>query len=444
MSPHTCPPACLSSGPEYPRARPGFGFSFGIFEDYYSSHAPFAGSGSIAAIGTTTSVSPRPAPRPRLAAVQVPAPARPAHAYRAPGQGLLYLGTPFVLVLCRLRPCWARWLTPAGLTACALSLASSSFCTSAPQLVGAQGVLFGAGGCLAYCPCTLYIDEWFDRRKGLAYGIVRSAAGAAGVVLPLVLQALLDRLGFESTMRVWAGVLLACAPPLALLVKPRLPHRGARTTTQPFGGMRFAVSRRFVLYQAANVVEATGYFLPGIYLPTYARATAGTSAFLSALTLILINVTCTVGLVGMGFLSDRLQVTTCMLLSAAGEAVSILGIWGLSESLPALYVFCACYGLFAGSWAAIWPGIMKEVSQRAESDGYGPTDPVMVQGHLCVGRGLGNVISGPLSDALIKGAPWRGKARGGYGSGFGVLILYTGLTAVISGLGFLCRILGIL
>lgn len=36
---------------------PSFGFSFGIFQDYYSLHKPFSGSSSIAAIGTTTSVS---------------------------------------------------------------------------------------------------------------------------------------------------------------------------------------------------------------------------------------------------------------------------------------------------------------------------------------------------------------------------------------------------
>lgn len=35
----------------------GFGFSFGIFQDYYSSHEPFSSSKSIAVIGTTTSVS---------------------------------------------------------------------------------------------------------------------------------------------------------------------------------------------------------------------------------------------------------------------------------------------------------------------------------------------------------------------------------------------------
>lgn len=35
----------------------GFGFSFGIFQEYYSTHQPFAGSANIAVIGTTTMVS---------------------------------------------------------------------------------------------------------------------------------------------------------------------------------------------------------------------------------------------------------------------------------------------------------------------------------------------------------------------------------------------------
>jgi hypothetical protein len=34
----------------------GFGFSFGVYQDYYSVHEPFAGSASIAVIGTTTMV----------------------------------------------------------------------------------------------------------------------------------------------------------------------------------------------------------------------------------------------------------------------------------------------------------------------------------------------------------------------------------------------------
>jgi hypothetical protein len=35
----------------------GFGFSFGVFQDYYLSHLPFKGASNIAVVGTTTLVS---------------------------------------------------------------------------------------------------------------------------------------------------------------------------------------------------------------------------------------------------------------------------------------------------------------------------------------------------------------------------------------------------
>lgn len=331
-------------------------------------------------------------------------------------------------------PRQARWFTLAGLIIASLGLAMSSFCTSVPQLIATQGVVFGVGGCIAFCPCTLYIDEWFIRRKGLAYGIVWSAAGFGGAVLPLLIEALLENVGFKNAARICACVLFAIAAPLSFWVKPRLPY-SASVNRKPLN-MRFATTKVFILYQLANVIEATGYFLPTIYLPTYARTTLGVSNFLGTLTVILTNISATVGLVVMGSLSDKLHVTTCMIISAVGVAISALAIWGLASSLATLYVFCIFYGLFAGSWPAIWPGIMKEISQRG-----GVNDPAnpMVLTHLCFGKGVGNVISGPLSDALIKGSPWQGKALGGYGSGFGILIVYTGVTGLLSGTGYLLR-----
>lgn len=334
----------------------------------------------------------------------------------------------------------ARWYTLLGLFICALALATSSFCRTVPQLIVTQGILYGLGGCIAYCPCTLYIDEWFAKRKGMAYGIVWSAAGFGGTVLPLALEALLKRFGFEMATRICAGLLFAAAAPLSFLVKPRLPI-ASNPHTRPLN-MKFALSKNFMLYQLANLIEATGYFLPSIYLPTYASTVLGTSGFLSALTIILVNLSTTLGLMIMGTLSDRLPVTSCMLISAVGAATAALAIWGLAASLPVLYVFCIMYGLFAGSWASIWPGIMKEISGGCEGQDY--ADPVMVQGHLCVGRGLGNIMAGPLSSALIQGQPWKGKLMGGFGSGYGGLIVYTGVTALISGGNYLTKRLKLL
>ena len=50
-------PAHSHSSSILTRAQLGFGFSFGVFQDFYSNREPFARSGHIAVIGTTTMVS---------------------------------------------------------------------------------------------------------------------------------------------------------------------------------------------------------------------------------------------------------------------------------------------------------------------------------------------------------------------------------------------------
>lgn len=315
-------------------------------------------------------------------------------------------------------------------------MALSSFCNNTSQLIGTQGFVFGLGGCFAYSPCVIYIDQWFAQRKGMAYGIVWSAAGFGGVVFPLILETLLDRLGFRTATRIWAVALFVASAPLAYFIKPRLPY-SANTHIKP---SQLHISRSFTFYQLANVVQATGYFLPGIYLPVYARATFGASPFLAALTIIIVNITTTAGLMIMGPLTDKLHVTTCIIISAIGGSAAVLLLWGFSYTLSILYVFCALYGLFAGCWTSTWPGVMKELSQPTESEGH--MDSMAVYACLCIGRGVGNMISGPLSQALVAGLPWQNLAVAGYGSGYGRLIVYTGLTTLLSGTSFALKRLG--
>ncbi|KAI5861185.1 MFS general substrate transporter [Durotheca rogersii] len=382
----------------------GFPFAFGVFQDYYSTHEPFVGSSNIAVIGTCS-------------------------------MGIMYLTSPLIMGLIRLCGRWARWAPLFGLFIMCISLAMSSFSSNVTHLIVTQGVFYAIGGGIAYCPCILYMDEWFVQRKGLAYGIMWSGTGLAGVVFPLLLEFLLHSLGFRSTLRLWSGVLFALTFPLACYIKPRVPY-SATTHVRPFDSKIFMMPS-FWLYQLGNVVEAMGFFLPGIYLPTYARSTLGAESYSSATTILLVNVASVFGCVAMGYLIDRLDVTTCILLSTIGATIGALVIWGLSSSLPLLYFFCVVYGLFAGSYTSAWPGIMKDVVGKAEVAGQAYLDPSMIFGWLAAGRGIGNVVSGPLSDSLIRGLPWRGDtAAYGYGSGYGALIVFTGVTAFLGGASF--------
>lgn len=351
----------------------------------------------------------------------------------------MYLDNALVIAALRLFPRQGRWMTLVGIFVMCIALAASSFSTKVPHLIATQGVLYALGGSVAYCPCILYIDEWFVRRKGLAYGIMWSATGFGGVCIPLLLEFLLNTQGFRTTLRIWSGVLFALSAPLTYFIKPRLPIASATHSRRL--NMGFLFSRTFWLHQAASIVEASGFFLPNIYLPTYAKTYLGASSFLSALTLLIVNVASVFGCVAMGSLIDRLDPVNCILVSTVGTTIGVLVLWGLSSSLPVLYVFCAVYGIFAGSFTSTWPGVMKQVV-ASEERRQRTADPMLIFGWLAAGRGVGNVISGPLSEALIDGLPWKGEVGAGYGSGHGPLIVFTGVTALLGGASVVWKHLG--
>ena len=92
----------------------------------------------------------------------------------------MYLGLPFTMSLQRLYPKQSRWSPIIGLFIMCIALALSSFSQNTTHLILTQGVLYAIGGSISYCPCILYMDEWFAKRKGFAFGIMWSGTGLAG------------------------------------------------------------------------------------------------------------------------------------------------------------------------------------------------------------------------------------------------------------------------
>lgn len=119
-------------------------------------------------------------------------------------QGILYLSSPFTFALLSRYPHLRRWSGPLGLLITVVGFLSSSFANSIGGLVATQGVIAAIGGGLLYCPVTLYMDEWWVRRKGLAYGVMLASKALSGVIIPFVMDALLHRFGFRITMRAWS------------------------------------------------------------------------------------------------------------------------------------------------------------------------------------------------------------------------------------------------
>ncbi|KAL8919405.1 MAG: hypothetical protein Q9208_006783 [Pyrenodesmia sp. 3 TL-2023] len=380
----------------------GLPFSYGVFQKYYTEHEPFSQNPhGIAAIGTTTT-------------------------------GLLYFLSPVAVLALQRWPTYRMLMTMAGLALITVSLLIASFSTQVTELVMTQGALYGVGGAFVYNPFIFYLDEWFIERKGLAFGILWAGTGISGTIMPVVMDWGLETYGFRVTVRAWAVVMFVAILPLICLTKPRLPVP-AKGTVKPLH-LSFFRNTTFWIFQVGNALEGLGYFMPSIYLPTYASF-IGMSSRDSTLAVSVLNCASVVGTIMMGSLTDHLHITTVLLISALGSAIAAFVLWGLAMTRAMLYVFALAYGVFAGGYAATWTGCVVEVQRTSRNAETG-----VVIGMMAATRGVGAVASGPLSEKLLGLRPWKGPMVGAYGTKYGILCLFTGSTALLGGLGAIQRI----
>ena len=331
-------------------------------------------------------------------------------------------------------PRLAETLKWAGMPVMAAALIGASFATKVDHLIATQGVIYAIGGSIVYYPTLIWLDDWFIRKKGFAYGVMWAGTGAAGLVIPFIMNALLARYGFRTTLRVWAVTILLISCPLLYFLRPRVPV--SRISATPRHGLGFLQTSTFWVLITGFVISSLGYFIPSIYLPTFARS-LGLSPSIGTLMVALTNASTVFSTIIMGWLIDRFHVTTIIVLCSICSSVSVFVFWGLSTALPLLTIFSIMYGFFAGGLISTIAGMIKVVKARDEGADVG-----ILLGLLSAGRGIGALLSGPLSEWMIKGKPWEGATGQAYGSGFGSLIVFTGVTATVGGLSFFGRTLG--
>lgn len=154
-------------------------FAYGELQHYFSTHEPFQKDSSTTAAISTLSI------------------------------GLMYICSPCVAFFVQRWP-WTR--APLGILGLAImdaALIAASFCNDAAALLGTLGVLYALGGLILYFPAMYLIDEWFEKKKGLAFAAVWSGTYIGGSGLPFLLHWLLYAYGFRTTLRSWSVVLVS-------------------------------------------------------------------------------------------------------------------------------------------------------------------------------------------------------------------------------------------
>ncbi|OBZ73693.1 putative transporter ESBP6 [Grifola frondosa] len=319
----------------------GFGFSFGIFQDYYTSHPPFNNSSPVAisAVGTIT-------------------------------LAIMYCEALLLSLLFGRYPDWMKFAMWSGLGLGSTCLFVSSFANQVWQLILLQGVGLGIGSGALYMPVMMLLPEWFVRRRGLACGIIFAGSGVGGFMFPFLLNALLDRVGFRWTLRIWAiGVTIISS--IALLgIRPRLPiprYRSGQSRPRFIPPkMKFIKAPLFWSFVATNVLQALSFFPVALYIAPFTKVVS--SPLSATVALALFNSSGVVGQILIGYLADRFPYPWIMFLSAVGSGLSAFLLWGFSSSMVQIFLFAIIFGGLSGGFSSVWPAASSDCAGNRPED----------------------------------------------------------------------------
>ena len=178
----------------------------------------------------------------------------------------MYLTSPFLYVVFHRYRTQRKLISLSGFAIMLTSLIGASFASTVLQLLVTQGMFYAIGGAMLYFPVFNYLDEWFIERRGLAYGALMGGGGAGGVIIPFVMEWLLNRWGFRTALRIWVITCLLLGTPALALRKDYPVDQNAQCYPRKVD-LRFLKSKAFWILQCGDMAQGLGYFIPIYYLP---------------------------------------------------------------------------------------------------------------------------------------------------------------------------------
>ena len=316
--------------------------------------------------------------------------------------------TPFVGRLMDLRG--PRIVVELGVLTMGAGLILASLVSKPWQLYLTLGALAGGGvNCLAYTGQSLYLPNWFVRRRGLALSIAFSGVGIGSITILPWLGWLIQTAGWRLACVELGILLLVLLGPLNLLLKHRAEDIGLR----PDG----IISGDTSSYHAANVIDqawaavdwtlgralqtrrfwwlAIGYFC-GLFSwyavqvhQTKYLIEVGFAPSEAAWALGLVSLVAIPGQIALGHLSDRI----------GREWIWMIGNLG----------FVICYAALIGLRSAPTPVLLYAMILAQGTLGYSLTSVMgPIPAEIFEGRHYGSIFGTVMLAAILGGAagPW--------------------------------------
>jgi MFS family permease len=200
---------------------------------------------------------------------------------------------------------------------------------------------------------------WFKRHRALAYGIMVSGASLGGVILPIMVQRLIEDVGFGWAIRIVAFLLLGLLIFGNIAVKSRLPP-----VRNPFTLKEYFVpflEIPFLLLAIGSFFLYVGAFLPFNFIIVQAKE-AGMPTDLTNYLVPIINAASTFGRIFPAHLGDVYGVFNVCIIFTLFSGVVSLALWLPATSSAPIIVFAVLYGFASGLMLAIIPALVASIS----------------------------------------------------------------------------------
>jgi MFS family permease len=280
------------------------------------------------------------------------------------------------------------------------------------------GVLVGAGSiCLGYSGQSLFLPNWFNRRRGLAIGLAFAGVGVGSVTLLPWVQLMIEQTGWRTACTAMGLLVLVVLAPINLLLRKRPEDIGLRpdgdaapsaTSAKPVSNVvdpdwaaidwtlkRALATSRFWWLATGNFgglyiwyavqVHQTKYLLDIGFSPSVAVWALGAVSLLGI-----------PGQILLGHVSDRVGREWIWSASCLGFAICFAALIALSHypTLLLVYVMVLAQGALGYGLTSIMGAVVVEIFQGRH---YGSIFGTIMVAALA-GGAAGPLVTGVLHD----------------------------------------------
>src|SRR5438270_8154190 len=301
------------------------------------------------------------------------------------------------------------------------------------------GVMVGAGSvCLGYSGQSLFLPNWFNRRRGLAMGLAFAGVGIGSMTLLPWVQHMIEQTGWRTACTAMGILILVVLAPINLLLRKRPEDIGLQpdgddapsaTSPTPVSNIVDAVwaGTDWTLRRALRTARfwwiALGYFC-GLYIwhavqvhQTKFLLDIGFSANVAVWALGVVSLLGIPGQIWLGHLSDRIGREWIWAASCMGFAICFGALIALKffPTLMLVYVMVLAQGALGYGLTSIMGAVVLEIFQ---------------------GKQYGSIFGTIMLAALAGGAarPWATgllyDLSGSYTSAFAIGIAVRTLSAI--------------